>query len=157
MNNHDKEGLLFYFAGVVVTSIIILLICLMLSITDAHADIIDMNRIAQIESSNNPKAWNKAEDGRGRFQINPICLKEWNNFHPRQQYTPDDLWNDDVNTKIANWYMNKRIPQMIRHFGKEDTVENRIIAWNAGINYVKTGKEIPRITKNFIAKYNGGA
>jgi hypothetical protein len=118
-----------------------------------EAVLIDMNIIAQIESNNNPSAWNKSEDGRGRFQINPICLREWNNFHPREQYTPDDLWNDEVNTRIAIWFMKTRIPSMIKHFGKPDTVENRIIAWNAGINYVKTGKEIPATTKNYIKKY----
>ena len=69
MNNYDKEGLLFYFAGVVITSIIILLVCLVLAITDANAETIDLNRIAQIESNNNPSAWNKAEDGRDRKSV----------------------------------------------------------------------------------------
>jgi len=156
MTNYEKESFLFYFLGVVTTSILVLIFSLLISITDANASIIDMQRIAHIESSGNPLAHNKREDGRGLFQINPICLREWNNFHPREQYTPDDLFNEQINTRIAEWYMNKRIPAMIKHFGKEDTVENRIIAWNAGINYVKTGKEIPQITKNFIAKYNRG-
>jgi hypothetical protein len=156
MTNYEKESFIFYFLGVVVASILVLAFSLLVSIKDANASIIDMQRIAQIESSGNPLAHNKREDGRGLYQINPICLREWNNFHPREQYTPDDLFNAEINTRIADWYMNKRIPQMIRHFGKPDTVENRIICWNAGINYVKTGKEIPQITKNFIAKYNRG-
>lgn len=156
MNNYEKESFLFYFVGVATISICILLVCFLLSITDAHAEMIDLNRIAQIESSNNPNAWNKAEDGRGLFQINPICLKEWNNFHPKEQYTKDQLFDAQINTRIAAWYLQVRIPSMIKHYGKPDTIENRLIAFNAGINYVKTGKPIPATTRDYIAKYKRG-
>lgn len=122
---------------------------------NAHAEEVNMSRIAMIESNGNPLAWNKAEDGRGLFQVNPICLREWNNFHPRDQHTPDDLFRAHVNAKIADWYINRRIPAMIKHYGKPDTIENRIIAYNAGISYVVNGKEIPQITKNYIKKYRG--
>lgn len=121
----------------------------------AEAGMIEMERIAMIESSGNPLAHNKKEDGRGLFQINPVCLKEWNNFHPSEIYSAEDLWNPQVNRRIAEWYMNTRIPQMIKHFQKIDSIENRIIAWNAGIKYVKTGAEIPAGTRRYLEKYRG--
>jgi len=113
----------------------------------------DMDVIAHIESSGNPLAWNKNEDSRGLYQITPILLKEWNNFHPKRSLAPSDLWNPAVSYTVAYWYLNVRIPQMIKLLGKMDTIENRIIAYNAGVNYVKTGKEIPPITKRYIDKY----
>lgn len=153
MNDNDKENIVFYLSGVVVVSLLwLVLLCVV-----CHADVVvDMARIAKIESNNNALAWNKAEDGRGLFQVNPICLREWNNFHPRDQHTPDDLFRAHVNAKIASWYMTVRIPKMIKHYGKPDTIENRIIAWNAGINYVKTGKAIPKTTQKYIEKYKRG-
>jgi hypothetical protein len=119
--------------------------------------VVDMDVIAMIESSGNPLAHNKRDDSRGLFQITKICLAEWNNFHPNQQFTMDDLWYPKVNRMIADWYINVRIPAMLKYFGKPDTIENRIIAYNAGINYVAKDLEIPKITKNYIKKYyNGG-
>lgn len=118
-----------------------------------QAGMIDLNRIAMIESSGNPLAHNKRDDSRGLYQITPICLKEWNNFHKSQQYSMDDLWNPIVNRKIAEWMFEVRIPQMLRYFKKPDTIENRIIAYNAGIAYVAHDKETPKITKLYIQKY----
>lgn len=113
---------------------------------------IDMNKIYQIESSNNPKAFNKGSKARGLGQITPIVLKEWNNFHPKETHTSDDLYDSSTNKKIAHWYMNKRIPQMMKRLKIEDTTENRLIAYNAGIGRV--GKILPTETANYIKKYN---
>ena len=120
-----------------------------------HAnEYINMRIIKRIESGNNPRAWNKKEDGRGLYQINPICLKEYNNFHS-VDYTPDDLWNPAINYEIANWYLNVRIPSMLRHFGKEVNTRNIIIAYNAGINAVVKGY-VPTTTKQYLVKYEQG-
>jgi hypothetical protein len=114
---------------------------------------VDLDRIAQIESSGNPLAWRKADDSRGLYQITPICLEEYNNFHPGAGYSMDDLWNVSISNEIADWYLNVRIPQMIKHYEKPVTIENVLIAYNAGIWYVKTGKPIPEITKQYLKKY----
>lgn len=112
---------------------------------------VNMDAIKQIESSGNPLAHNKAEDGRGLFQINPICLKEYNNYHSRQ-YSSRELFEPAVNTRIAIWYMSIRIPQMLKYYKVKDTVENRLIAWNAGISSARKGR-IPTTTRNYIKKY----
>lgn len=113
---------------------------------------IDMDAIAMIESSNNPDAWNKSDDSRGLFQITPICLKEWNNFHPNDQHTLDDLWYPQVNGKIADWYISKRIPQMLRHYKLPVTTENVLVSYNCGISCVIKGRR-PPITASYIQKY----
>ena len=117
---------------------------------------IDLYKIMMIESSGNPLAHNVKDDSRGLFQITPICLKEYNNFHPKAKHTMDDLWNTSVSTKIASFYITERIPQMLRYYNKPVTVENCLICYNAGISYVVQGKELPRITKLYIKKYLGG-
>ena len=113
---------------------------------------VNMDIIMQIESGGNSQAHNKNEDGRGLFQINPICLKDFNQYHV-QQYIPQDLWQPTINREVAEWYMFIRIPQMLRYYKKEVTVENQIIAWNAGISYVIYSGHLPITTKKYLQKY----
>ena len=117
--------------------------------------IIILSIIAIIESSNNPLAYNPKTQARGLYQITPICLKEWNNFHPSEHYALNDLFNPQVNEKIAKWYLTKRIPQMLRYYKKPVTIENILICYNAGIKYVLKGV-IPEETKEYIQKYKEG-
>ena len=91
---------------------------------------IDLAKISRIESSNNPKAYNKRSKATGLYQITPICLKEYNNFHKEKQYSMKDLYDKDINEAIAGWYLNVRISQMLRYYDKPDTIENRLIAYN---------------------------
>jgi len=114
---------------------------------------INMYKIMMIESSGDPLAWNREDDSRGLYQITPICLEEWNIWHAGGRYTEHDLWDPIINKKIASWYMNVRIPEMIIFWDKEDTVRNRLIAYNAGISYVAFDKELPKITNNYLKKY----
>jgi hypothetical protein len=43
---------------------------------------------------------------------------------------------------------------MIAYYGKDVTIKNVLIAYNAGISYVAYDKSIPNETKNYIEKYN---
>ena len=124
---------------------------------------IDMHRIMMIESSGNPNAVNKSEGSTGLYQISPITLKEWNNLKPCApdnvcfDTKPHELFDPDINYKIANWYLNKRIPQMIKYFKLPDTIEGRLIAYNAGIGnykkYIEGKRSLPPITKRYLRKY----
>jgi soluble lytic murein transglycosylase-like protein len=116
--------------------------------SSARAEI-NMYKIAQIESGGNPLAVNKQDGGRGLYQIMPILLKEYNNFH-KVKYVSNDLFNVKINTEIARWYLTKRIPQMLRYYHKE---VNIIICYNAGISYVAYNKRIPKITERYLKKY----
>lgn len=120
-------------------------------------DLIDMLKIRQIESSNDPSAVNPRTGAIGFYQIMPKgkrgALDEWNQFHPKQTYQDKDLYEPNINYNIANWYMNKRIPQMLKHYKIPDTLENRLASYNFGIGNVKSGKELPTETTNYIRKY----
>jgi len=174
MTSQEKGIFIFYGAGVVAGAIIILLFALAhnarAQLCPANILLLDgaagggvpakvssphpyLPAIARIESSNNPFAHNKKDDSRGLYQITPICLKEYNNFHATKRYTMQDLWDVEINTRIATWYLNKRIPQMLNHYKIKDTIENRLIAYNAGISYLINKKPIPKITRLYIAKY----
>lgn len=120
---------------------------------DASEILVNMNAIAKIESQGNPAAWNKKEDARGMYQLRKDVLTEWNNSHPEDSHSSDDLFKKEVNEKLARWYLGFRIPQMIKHFKKELSQRNVIIAYNAGIKYVKTGAELPETTKKYLSKY----
>lgn len=114
---------------------------------------IELKFIAIIESGNDSLALNKTDGGsRGLYQINPTGLRDYNNYH-KEKFTLADLYKVKVNTEIATWLFNKRIPQLLRSYKFEQTIENKIICYNAGISFLIKKKEIPKITKNYIKKY----
>lgn len=115
---------------------------------------IDLDAVAMIESSGckNKISTRPGDPSYGCHQITPGTLKEYNEM-TRHNYSREDLLDDTVSYAVADWYLHKRIPQMIRHFGKPVTVENILISYNAGINYVKTSKALPEVTKKYLDKY----
>lgn len=118
----------------------------------AEGPLINLKIVKFKESKGDPKAHNKKEDGRGLYQINPICLKEWNNFHPKERYTPEQLFDPNINERIASWYLEKRIPQMLRHYKKPVTVENVLMAYNGGIGHV-VDNTVSKDAKNYAKDY----
>jgi len=128
---------------------------------------INLEIIKQIESGGDPHAYNKRSGATGLYQITPICLKDFNQFSNNMDcgiarygeiapcnyrfYSMDDMFLPDKNRKVAHWYMNTRIPQLLKHFGHEDTLENRLISYNCGVGCV--GKKLPKETVNYIKKY----
>lgn len=112
---------------------------------------IDYEALMQIESSGNPRAENKFSGARGLFQITTPALQEFNTYN-KAKYTQDDLFNPIVNQTIAKWYLEKRIPEMLKFYKIPITLENQLHAYNAGISRVVQGK-MPEETKQYIAKY----
>lgn len=123
------------------------------SYTNAYAGYININRIIHIESRGNSRAYNKGSGARGLCQITPICLQEWNNFHKSERYSLNDLWNAEINKKIAIWYLEIRIPQMLRYYKLDVNYRNIIICYNAGINYLVKHKRLRNETTDYIKKY----
>ena len=111
---------------------------------------VNMRSIASIESSGNSRAYNAKSGARGLYQITPICLKDYLQYH-NESITLDNLFEVSVNEKVAQWYMNIRIPQLLRHYGYTDSVENRLIAYNCGISCI--GKKLPAETRDYVKKY----
>lgn len=129
------------------------LVFLLIFHSRAFAGYIDIGKIIWIESKGNAVAYNKGSGARGICQITPICLKEWNNYHPEDLFTLEDLWNKDINIKIATWYLENRIPQMLKYYGFEITYRNIIICYNAGIDYLVSNRELKKETINYIKQY----
>ena len=153
MTRQEINILTFYCVGTFVLSIAILCVALCSS---AHAQLqpskIDMKKIMMIESGG--CAIRVGRSGEiGLYQISPVVLLEYNERH-NSNYGRHHLFIPKINTKIALWYLDKRIPQMLRYFKKPVTIENIIISYNAGIAYVAHDREIPKITKRYLEKYN---
>ena len=135
---------------------IIILIALVLAgiiifgVKTARAEVVDLNTIKQIESAGNPLAVSRT-GAIGLYQIMPCVLSEYNSFNKSNHSRPD-LFNPLVNEKIAKWYLTKRIPQMLRHYGKAINTTNCLIAYNAGIRAVVKGY-LPKETKNYLLRY----
>ncbi len=134
---------------------LILLIALIIpSYGNAQGVKIDMAKIALIESSNNPKAYNKKSGAVGLVQITKPVLIEYNQRW-KTNWNMEDLYNADLNLLVGTWYMEDRIPQLLHHYKIKDTVRNRLICYNFGIGNLKKGLPLPAETRNYIIKYEG--
>ncbi len=129
--------------------LVILLVLAFLGI--GRAELINLAVIAKIESGGNPQAISKA-GAVGLYQIMPCVLQEYNARY-NLRLSKNDLYNPEVNTKIASWYLSNRIPQMLRYYKKEVSVKNVLWAYNAGIGNVVKGR-LPLETKNYLIKYD---
>lgn len=96
----------------------------------ARAEDIDTVIIAKLESSGNPFARNG--EHYGLCQLSVPVLKDYNRTH-KTIWKPFDLYNGVLNLRIAEWYANKEIPRLLRHYNLSDTLENRLTAWRLGI------------------------
>jgi len=134
--------------------------------------------IIMIESGGNPYV--VSEDSCvGMMGISRAVLQDWNenkcskNFSKRSTnhlgqiiferedvYSFEDLFNPVINIKIGTWYINIRIPEMLKAYKIEDTILTRIASYNWGINNVKKWyrngakySQLPRETKRYYEKY----
>lgn len=114
---------------------------------------VNFHVLADIESSNgsNPQAYRLDRLDVGLYQITPPVLDEYNRHHTHQ-YTKPDLLDNTINTRIAKWYMDVRIPQLLHHFGLPDTTNNRLICWNGGIR-AAIHHHLTKITTKYIRTY----
>ncbi len=111
---------------------------------------IDMEAIKQIESGGNPEAVSST-GARGLYQIMPITLKAYNQRH-KAEYSENDLFNPSINEKIARWYLEIRIPELLRYYNLEVDLVNVLWSYNAGIGRVRNGI-MPEETERYIKKY----
>lgn len=139
----------------------------------ALAHPINMEVLAEIESSNNPKAYNKKSGARGLYQITPIVLKQFNDKNTMDEVlrqghravTEDGLFNPDISWIVANWYLDWLSERC-------DTVDEILIGWNWGIGHLRKWQNcsyenmydnpnqcrayisLPKETRDFLKKYH---
>lgn len=116
-------------------------------ISSAH---IDLAIIAKIESGGHPEAYNSHSGAVGLYQITPICLKDYNKYH--EPFMLANMYDRSMASTVADWYLNTRIPCLLRSMAIKDTIKNRLFAYNAGIGKVKRGI-MPKETRDYIKKY----
>jgi hypothetical protein len=119
--------------------------------TPAWAAEINMDAIAQIESSNNPLAYNRHSGARGKYQITQPVLTDYNKRHGTT-HNPADLFNPVICRQIAYWYINIEVVRLLKHYRLPVTVENQIRAYNCGIRSVIRGYT-PQETALYLKKY----
>ncbi len=145
-----------------VVSIIVLAILIFVALsctvqTPARAseDFVNMDIIKQIESSGNPYAYNLISHAKGLYQITPICLQEYNDWLEGTGRTPikeKELFDPQINEMVADWYINFWIPHALADYHKPYTIENTLIAYNAGIRAVVKGY-CPKETRQYVKRY----
>ena len=156
-----------------------IMLLFMLISSNAFAHPIDMNILAQIESSSNPDAvsYRGAKYGRGLYQISEIALKHfnvghrqimarashdtvmWRTLHRAENYanshnfTGNDLFVPTINKIVANWYLD----WIHERTGNEI---HTLVCWNWGYGnwrkwYRSDGKfrNLPKETRGFLKKY----
>ena len=157
----------------------LMIVCL---IPNAEAGEIDINSIIQIESNGNPNAYNKSSGAIGLMQITPICLMDWFNnvgmfgtgytisndirsdIVYADNYNMSDMYDGGKNVRVGSWYINTRIPQMLKHYGLEDTVDKPLLLeiacynWGIGnvVKWYRSGakyNKLPQETRRYYEKY----
>lgn len=149
---YHKEPKFPFLKVIALIGLLLLVMTLLFNVAWAQVcPVIDLSIISQIESSNNPLAYNSRSGACGAFQVTQVCLADYNAYNS-PQIAKKDLFSLPMGYKIAFWYLNKRIPQLLKHYKLPDTLENRLICYNAGIGNLIKGIK-PRETINYIIKY----
>lgn len=115
----------------------------------AYGQSVDMDKIAMIESSGCRELVGDNGKALGCYQLHEGVVKEYNLKH-KTAFKHKDVMSKVIGLRVADWYMNRRIPAMLKHYGIVDTIETRISAYNMGIKAVIKGKR----AVSYIRKYN---
>jgi soluble lytic murein transglycosylase-like protein len=122
---------------------------------------IDMDRIIAIESAGNPRAVSPA-GCRGLCQI---AEGTWIECTARMgvAWTWDqDAFQPGENRAVGHYYINTRIPEMLRYYGIDDNHATRIGAYNWGIGRLRRAWEryghdwlahAPKETQDYVIQY----
>jgi len=130
-----------------VTAVVILVLIAGMMTT---AGAVDMDIIKQIESGGNPRAVGNAGEI-GLYQLMPVVRKSYNQ-RTDHNYSRNDLFDPEINHKIADWYLHNRIPEMLRYYRIPVNTKTIIWSYNAGIGNLVNGI-MPQTTKIYIERY----
>lgn len=110
-----------------------------------------LSAIVQIESSFNPDALGDGGRSFGLMQI--MRGGALSDYEKQKGVTISDkqAFDIDTNLKIGTWYLGERIPEFLSRYGHDHTIENVVIAYNAGIGNLNKGI-VPAGTKHYLKK-----
>lgn len=112
---------------------------------------INLDRIAAIESSNDPNAIGDAGRSVGLYQISQGLVNDFNNAH-KTDFSLEEMRSPDEAEKVAVWAFSKRFPAILKGMDKRVTTERLIVCWNAGCSALDY-RRIPRTTRKYLIKY----
>lgn len=135
------------------SAVLVVTLCLPFLFGFSKTQKVNLTIIAKIESNNNQLAIGRSGEI-GLHQISKAVLREYNfSVFGFEGYKTEDMFNTDYNTFVAEWYINYRIPQLLRSYRIKDTVENRLRVYHIGIGNVIKHKAWGKNTKDYIRKY----
>lgn len=114
---------------------------------------VNLSAISQIESSSNPKAIGDGGKALGLFQLHNEVIQDYNHAH-NTHFSHRIALDSKKSRLIADWYLNRRIPQLIAFYAKKhpymvDSVESRLTAYNMGILAVINQKTASRYVETY--------
>lgn len=115
---------------------------------------VDINKVIHIESSGDPKAVSRT-GARGLMQL---MKPTWTEMVRKmgKDWRWDEAFDPEKNKAVGTYYLNTEIPRLLKHYGVDDNLENRLISYNWGIgNLQKHGKDkLPTETSDYLKKYS---
>ena len=117
-----------------------------------RADVIDLQIIAKIESSNNPLAYNQRSGARGMYQFRKIAwLDVQQNFPELAKYPFSYAYKPQVARLFAKAYF-VLVDRYLRHYGLKTSLSNQLLCYNQGIGLTRKGI-VSKESANYILKY----
>ena len=110
---------------------------------------VNLDVIKQIESGGRNHAESRA-GAIGAYQIRGCVLKEYNRF-TRSNLKISSLRNEQKARTVADWYLHRRIPYLLKKRRLPITLRNQLISYNAG--HTRVGKKLPKETQEYIRRY----
>lgn len=115
-----------------------------------------LESLIQVESSNNPRAYNRYTKARGLTQVTPIAWRELRKHYP-SKYSNLNFWEDMVKSQVAReagtdyLYILQKILKAKR---VPVTLDNLLAAYVWGPNNLATKglHNAPGVVKNYVAK-----
>ena len=146
---------LYYFIAIVVAVIVFSLITLVA--VNCGADEIDMSIIAQIESSNNPDAYNVLSKATGIYQMRKIAWIDVQNHYPKlKKYSYKYAFDKTITTIFAEKYF-CILHKYMTYYKIPPTTTNYLIAYHDGIGnlrkYLAGKRQLGNEMKGYIGKY----
>ena len=137
---------------------IIIALLLLLWVRLGRAEEICIPCIIEIESGNNPDAYNPKSQARGLMQITPACLKEFVEFNNVIYADPDYLFNPAFNIKVAQWYLNRIRDHYCKVWNIPPTIDHILIGYRDGVKnlkkYIEGKRKLGKEMKIYLKKYH---
>lgn len=125
---------------------------------------VDLDKIAMIESTCEPLAYNKNTGATGEYQLTAGVLQTAkDDGEAGDDVKLEEMFDPQMARIVANWFINDKIPSWLKIYHIPDTITTRLIAYNWGIGHLRrwfkhgaAWHRLPAETRGYIKKYFKG-